>query len=47
MKTITGNISIANSSTSSKGKGTNFTTDLKIGESISFTNDNEIQRLQH
>ena len=38
-ETITGNISIANSSAVLRGKGTNFTTDLKIGESISFTND--------
>jgi len=38
-ETITGNISIANSSAQLLGKGTNFTTDLKIGDSISFTND--------
>ena len=38
-ETITGNISIANSSAQLRGKGTNFTTDLKIGDSISFTND--------
>ena len=36
---ITGNVSIANSGTTLLGKGTNFTTDLKIGDSISFTND--------
>ena len=36
---ITGNVSIANSATTLLGKGTNFTTDLKIGDSISFTND--------
>ena len=39
MKTITGNISIANSSTNLLGKGTNFNTDLKNGDSITFTND--------
>ena len=38
-ETITGNISIANSSNSLLGKGTNFNTDLRIGDSISFTND--------
>ena len=38
-ETITGNISIANSSTNLLGKGTNFNVDLKIGDSISFTND--------
>ena len=37
--TITGNVSIANSDATLLGKGTNFTTDLKIGDSISFTND--------
>jgi hypothetical protein len=37
--TITGNVSIANSDATLQGKGTNFTTDLKIGDSISFTND--------
>ena len=37
--TITGNISVANSDATILGKGTNFTTDLKIGDSISFTND--------
>src|SRR6056300_454351 len=37
--TITGNVSIANSDATILGKGTNFTTDLKIGDSISFTND--------
>ena len=36
---ITGNVSIVNSGTTLLGKGTNFTTDLKIGDSISFTND--------
>ena len=38
-ETITGNISIANSSANLLGKGTNFNIDLKIGDSISFTND--------
>jgi len=38
-ETITGNISIANSSTSLLGKGTNFTVDLKAGDSITFTNN--------
>ena len=38
-ETIGGNISIANSSAQLLGKGTNFTTDIKIGDSISFTND--------
>jgi hypothetical protein len=38
-ETITGNISIANSSNNLLGKGTNFTIDLKIGDSITFTND--------
>jgi hypothetical protein len=37
--TITGNVSIANSDATLQGKGTNFTTDLKIGDSISFVND--------
>ena len=36
---LQGNISIANSSATFQGKGTNFTTDLKIGDSISFTNN--------
>ena len=36
---IQGNISIANSSNNLLGKGTNFTTDLKNGDSITFTND--------
>jgi hypothetical protein len=36
---LTGNVSIANSDATLLGKGTNFTTDLKIGDSISFTND--------
>ena len=33
------NISIANSSKTIIGKGTRFTTDLKIGDEIQFTND--------
>src|SRR5210317_1910428 len=37
--TITGNVSVANSDATILGKGTNFTTDLKNGDSISFTND--------
>src|SRR5210317_1446625 len=37
--TITSNVSVANSDATVLGKGTNFTTDLKIGDSISFTND--------
>ena len=37
--TIIGNVSIANSDATLQGKGTNFTTDIKIGDSISFTND--------
>src|SRR5210317_265664 len=37
--TIVGNVSIANSDATLQGKGTNFTTDLKNGDSISFTND--------
>ena len=37
--TITGNISIANSTRALIGKGTLFTTELKIGDSVSFTND--------
>ena len=37
--TLTGNITVANSDATVLGKGTNFNTDLKIGDSISFTND--------
>jgi len=37
--TLVGNVSIANSDATLQGKGTNFTIDLKIGDSISFTND--------
>jgi len=36
---ITGNVSVANSDATVLGKGTNFTVDLKIGDSISFVND--------
>ena len=36
---IQGNISIANSSANLLGKGTNFTTDLRNGDSITFTNN--------
>jgi len=38
-KEIQGNISIANSSAQLLGKGVNFNLDLKIGDSISFTNN--------
>ena len=38
-ETIAGNVSIANSSKVLQGKGTNFNIDLKIGDSVSFTND--------
>ena len=37
-ETITGNISIANSSSQRLGKGTDIPTELKIGDSISVTN---------
>ena len=36
---LIGNVSIANSSATLLGKGTSFTSDLKIGDSITFTND--------
>ena len=36
---ISGNVSIANSDATVFGKGTFFTTDLKIGDSITFLND--------
>ena len=36
---ITGNITVANSDATVFGKGTNFTTDLRVGDSVSFTND--------
>jgi len=38
-ETIIGNISVANSDGTVIGKGTNFTNDLKNGDSISWTND--------
>jgi len=37
--TLLGNILISNSNTTILGKGTSFVTDLKINDSISFTND--------
>ena len=37
--TITGNITVANSSATVTGSGTNFNTQLKIGDQITFTND--------
>ena len=36
---LTGNITVANSSSTVRGKGTLFTTELKVDDSISFTND--------
>src|SRR5210317_784743 len=36
---IIGNVSIANSDATLLGKGTNFTQDIKIGDSVSFVND--------
>ena len=36
---LLGNVSIANSDATLLGKGTTFTVDLKIGDSITFTND--------
>ena len=36
---LVGNAAIANSSATLLGKGTSFTSDLKIGDSITFTND--------
>ena len=38
-ETIQGNISIANSDGTLRGKGTNFQVDLKIGDLLTFTND--------
>ncbi|RPG97288.1 MAG: DUF4815 domain-containing protein [Candidatus Pelagibacter sp. TMED165] len=38
-KELTGNASIANSTRALLGKGTLFTTELKVGDSITFTND--------
>jgi hypothetical protein len=37
--TLTGNVTVANSDATVFGKGTNFTNDIKIGDSVSFTND--------
>ena len=37
--TLSGNINIANSTSGAFGKGTRFTTELKLGDSISFTNN--------
>ena len=37
--TITGNVTVANSDATVFGKGTNFTTDLKIGDSVEFKNN--------
>ena len=37
--TITGNVTVANSDATVFGKGTNFTNDIKIGDSVTFTND--------
>jgi len=37
--TITGNVTVANSDATVFGKGTNFTNDIKIGDSISFTSN--------
>jgi len=36
---LTGNVSVANSNATVRGKGTRFTTELKVDDSISFTND--------
>jgi hypothetical protein len=36
---LTGNITVANSSALVRGKGTKFTTELRVDDSISFTND--------
>jgi hypothetical protein len=36
---ITGNVTVANSDATVFGKGTNFTTDLKIGDTIEFKNN--------
>ena len=38
-KTLTGNISVANSATAITGSGTRFTSELKIGDSITFTDN--------
>ena len=36
---LTGNVTVANSNATVRGKGTKFTTELKVDDSISFTND--------
>ena len=36
---LTGNITVANSSSTIRGKGTLFTSELKVDVSITFTND--------
>lgn len=36
---LTGNVTVANSSATVRGKGTKFTTELKVDDSITFTND--------
>ena len=36
---MTGNVTVANSTTTVRGKGTKFTTELKVDDSITFTND--------
>ena len=36
---LTGNITVANSNSTVRGKGTLFTTELKVDDSITFTND--------
>ena len=36
---LTGNVTVANSDATVRGKGTKFTTELKVDDSISFTND--------
>ena len=38
-KTLTGNIAVANNATAVVGKGTRFTSELKIGDSITFTDN--------
>ena len=36
---MTGNVTVANSNATVRGKGTKFTTELKVDDSITFTND--------
>jgi hypothetical protein len=38
-KELTGNVTVANSNATVRGKGTKFTTELKVDDSISFTNN--------